>query len=30
VLDQSEGTGPWIASWDPGPSEAADLGRRVV
>jgi alkylation response protein AidB-like acyl-CoA dehydrogenase len=21
VLDQSEGTGPWIASWAPGPSE---------
>jgi hypothetical protein len=21
VLDQSEGTGPWIATWAPGPSE---------
>ncbi len=27
VLDQSEGTGPWIASWSPGPSEHASVWR---
>jgi hypothetical protein len=28
VLDGSEGTGPWIASWGPGPSVRADVSRR--
>lgn len=28
ILDQSEGTGPWIASWEPGPSTQPDLARR--
>ncbi|PTR24962.1 alkylation response protein AidB-like acyl-CoA dehydrogenase [Rhodococcus sp. OK519] len=28
VLDQTEGTGPWIASWAPGPSTEANLARR--
>lgn len=28
VLDQSEGTGPWIASWTPGPSTVANVARR--
>ncbi len=27
VLDQSEGTGPWIASWTPGPSEHETVRR---
>lgn len=27
VLDQSEGTGPWIASWAPGPSEHETVRR---
>jgi len=27
VLDQSEGTGPWIASWAPGPSELETVRR---
>ncbi len=27
VLDQSEGTGPWIAGWEPGPSEKENLLR---
>jgi alkylation response protein AidB-like acyl-CoA dehydrogenase len=27
VLDQSEGTGPWIAAWSPGPSEVATVRR---
>jgi alkylation response protein AidB-like acyl-CoA dehydrogenase len=27
VLDQSEGTGPWIAPWAPGPSEHESLWR---
>ncbi|MFF0815207.1 acyl-CoA dehydrogenase family protein [Rhodococcus sp. NPDC003318] len=30
VLDQSEGTGPWIASWTPGPSDEPNLARRFV
>ncbi|MEB3034712.1 acyl-CoA dehydrogenase family protein [[Mycobacterium] nativiensis] len=30
ILDQSEGTGPWIAHWEPGPSTEADLARRFV
>ena len=28
VLDQSEGTGPWIASWAPGPSTEENVARR--
>jgi alkylation response protein AidB-like acyl-CoA dehydrogenase len=27
VVDQSEGTGPWISSWAPGPSEHEDVWR---
>jgi alkylation response protein AidB-like acyl-CoA dehydrogenase len=27
VLDQSEGTGPWIASWEPGPSARDNVWR---
>jgi alkylation response protein AidB-like acyl-CoA dehydrogenase len=30
VLDPSEGTGPWIATWEPGPSTEPNLGRRIV
>lgn len=30
VLDQSEGTGPWIASWEPGPSREENLARRFT
>jgi alkylation response protein AidB-like acyl-CoA dehydrogenase len=29
VLDQSEGTGPWIAEWSPGASEAESVWRAV-
>jgi hypothetical protein len=29
VLDPSEGTGPWVADWDPGPSQAENVRRRV-
>ncbi len=28
VVDGSEGTGPWIAQWEPGPSRADDVSRR--
>ncbi|OBH19436.1 acyl-CoA dehydrogenase family protein [Mycolicibacter sinensis] len=28
ILDPSEGTGPWIAHWEPGPSTETDLARR--
>ena len=28
VVDLSEGTGPWISSWQPGPSERDNLARR--
>ncbi len=28
VIDQSEGTGPWIASWAPGESTATNVARR--
>ncbi len=28
ILDQSEGTGPWIADWRPGPSTEEDVARR--
>ena len=27
VIDPSEGTGPWIATWEPGPSKADDVHR---
>ncbi|HEX7323025.1 MAG TPA: acyl-CoA dehydrogenase family protein [Mycobacterium sp.] len=30
ILDQSEGTGPWIANWDPGPSSEPNLARRFL
>ncbi|QUR68859.1 acyl-CoA dehydrogenase family protein [Mycobacterium spongiae] len=30
ILDQSEGTGPWIASWEPSPSSEPDLARRFL
>jgi len=29
VLDPSEGTGPWIAAWSPGPSEAESVWRAL-
>ena len=29
VLDQSEGTGPWIAPWSPGASESESVWRAV-
>jgi hypothetical protein len=29
VLDPSQGTGPWVADWDPGPSQAENVRRRV-
>jgi alkylation response protein AidB-like acyl-CoA dehydrogenase len=29
VLDPSEGTGPWIADWEPGPSTEESVWRRV-
>ena len=29
VLDPSEGTGPWIATWEPGPSDAESVRRPV-
>ncbi|HYB38540.1 MAG TPA: acyl-CoA dehydrogenase family protein [Mycobacterium sp.] len=30
VLDQSEGTGPWIAPWESGPSTEPNLARRFL
>jgi hypothetical protein len=30
VLDQSEGTGPWIAHWEPGESTETNLARRFL
>lgn len=30
ILDHSEGTGPWIASWEPGPSTQPNLARRFL
>lgn len=30
IIDASEGTGPWIAPWDPGPSTEDNLARRYV
>jgi alkylation response protein AidB-like acyl-CoA dehydrogenase len=29
VLDQSEGTGPWISPWSPGPSESESVWRAI-
>ncbi|WP_430333776.1 acyl-CoA dehydrogenase family protein [Rhodococcus sp. ACT016] len=30
VVDQSEGTGPWIARWEPGPSAEENVARRFI
>jgi hypothetical protein len=30
IIDASEGTGPWIAPWNPGPSTEDNLARRYV
>jgi alkylation response protein AidB-like acyl-CoA dehydrogenase len=30
IVDQSEGTGPWIAHWEPGPSTQTNLARRFL
>jgi alkylation response protein AidB-like acyl-CoA dehydrogenase len=30
ILDQSEGTGPWISHWEPGPSTETNLARRFL
>lgn len=30
ILDQSEGTGPWIAHWEPGPSTEENVARRFL
>ena len=30
IIDQSEGTGPWIADWEPGPSTEPNLARRFL
>jgi alkylation response protein AidB-like acyl-CoA dehydrogenase len=30
IIDQSEGTGPWIAPWEPGPSTEPNLARRFL
>ncbi|MDT5146348.1 MAG: hypothetical protein QOC58_993 [Mycobacterium sp.] len=30
ILDQSEGTGPWIAHWEPGASTESNLARRFL
>jgi hypothetical protein len=30
IIDQSEGTGPWIAHWEPGPSTEPNLARRFL
>lgn len=30
ILDPSEGTGPWIAPWTPGPSTEANVARRFM
>ncbi|BBY05558.1 acyl-CoA dehydrogenase family protein [Mycobacterium noviomagense] len=30
ILDQSEGTGPWIAAWEPGPSTEENVARRFL
>lgn len=30
IIDQSEGTGPWIAHWEPGPATEPDVARRFL
>jgi alkylation response protein AidB-like acyl-CoA dehydrogenase len=30
IIDPSEGTGPWIATWEPGPSTVENVGRRYL
>src|SRR5581483_7750153 len=30
IIDQSEGTGPWIAHWEAGESTETDLARRFL
>jgi alkylation response protein AidB-like acyl-CoA dehydrogenase len=30
IIDQSEGTGPWIAHWEPGESTEENLARKVL
>ncbi len=30
IIDQSEGTGPWIAHWEPGPATEPNLARRFL
>ena len=30
IIDQSEGTGPWIANWEAGESTESDLSRRFL
>jgi alkylation response protein AidB-like acyl-CoA dehydrogenase len=30
IVDQSEGTGPWIAHWEPGPSTETNVARRFL
>lgn len=30
ILDASEGTGPWIAEWTPGPSTEENVARRII
>ncbi|QNI08483.1 acyl-CoA dehydrogenase [Mycobacterium kubicae] len=30
IMDQSEGTGPWIAPWEPGASTQTNLARRFI
>ena len=30
IVDQSEGTGPWIAHWEAGASTESDLARRFL
>jgi hypothetical protein len=30
IIDQSEGTGPWIAHWEAGESTESDLARRFL
>jgi hypothetical protein len=30
IVDQSEGTGPWIAHWEAGASTEANLARRFL
>ncbi|HLR99224.1 MAG TPA: acyl-CoA dehydrogenase family protein [Mycolicibacillus parakoreensis] len=29
ILDPSEGTGPWVAHWEPGPSEQSSVARKI-